>query len=101
MKMQKNTSKSSKVKWMNLVKVNSPSTSVVASSSQPTPPEIPQLSIPLQFLNSLSIAEAKKIRKIMLERSPVEKFINPKHVDNEIAVEEIATWISETSKDGK
>jgi len=86
---------------MNMVKVNIPSTSVVPLSSQSTPPEIPELSIPIQFLNSLSKDEATKIRKIMLKRSPCKKLINPKYVDKEIAVKEIAALISEPSEDGK
>jgi len=71
------------------------------SSSQSTPAETREPSRAVEFLNNVSVAQAKELGKIIRKRSRCEKLINPVHVDGEIAVEEIVALTSVTSEDGK
>ncbi|CAF4149563.1 unnamed protein product, partial [Rotaria sordida] len=74
------------------------------NSSQPllpqsSPVQTPEISIPIQFLNNISTAQAIALRDKILSKPQHKLLINPKHVDEEIKPEEISTFTSVASKD--
>ncbi|CAF1246759.1 unnamed protein product [Rotaria sordida] len=76
------------------------------NSSQPllpqsSPVQTPEISIPIQFLNNISTAQAIALRDKILSKPQHKLLINPKHVDEEIKPEEISTFTSVASTDGK
>ena len=60
-----------------------------------------ELSIPIQLLNEFSTSEVAALRSHILSKGDYDLRINPRNVDPEITPEEICTFTSITSKDGK
>jgi hypothetical protein len=70
-------------------------------SSHSSSEKITELSRPIKFLNSISHAQAKALIKKAFSTRRFQSFVNPKHVDDEITLEELDTFTSVTPEDGK
>jgi hypothetical protein len=61
----------------------------------------PDVSTAIEFLNNISNDQAAELDKKMIPMNRYKYLINPAHVNKKITPEEIISFTSETSQDGK
>jgi len=72
-----------------------------SSTSQLAGEETVELSIPIQFLNNISNAQATALKEKILANPSFKYRINPGHVDDEIKSQEIKSFTSAIADHGK